>query len=308
MTDMVVLIYYFVTIAEGGMDIFNEKVDYENPFLSLKVFQSERTSDIVGQWHFHSELEILVILEGRLDVYVEEEFYPLREGDVIVIGSSQLHRDRSYSASRLQYIVLQFDIRHFFDQSTMPYIRCFFETKSPLSRINYIFQEHPDAKRIVYDCVIEILRETQQKQVGYEIAVNLLVKKIILTLLRSDSRKQLNLRSNPDLNRLKPVLDYVEQNIEGKINVVQACKVANVSYYYFVKYFKKVIGMSFTEYVNYQKIKRAERILLTKDMSIAQVGEAIGMPNMAHFYKVFRKYNECSPNEYRKKMLSWRNQ
>jgi YesN/AraC family two-component response regulator len=57
--------------------------------------------------------------------------------------------------------------------------------------------------------------------------------------------------------------------------------------------------------VNFRKIKWAERILLTKDLSISEVGERIGMPNMAHFYKMFRKYNECSPKEFQKKMLAW---
>ena len=80
---------------------------------------------------------------------------------------------------------------------------------------------------------------------------------------------------------------------------------ANVSYHYFVKLFRKTMGLSFLEYVNYKKIKRAERILLTKDLSIAQVGEEIGMTNMAHFYKMFKKHNQCSPNEYRKKLQTW---
>ena len=82
----------------------------------------------------------------------------------------------------------------------------------------------------------------------------------------------------------------------------EVCRIANVSYYYFVKYFKKVMGMSFLEYVNFKKIKKAERMLLTQDVSVTQVADSIGMPNMAHFYKVFKKYNQCSPNEYRKKM------
>jgi YesN/AraC family two-component response regulator len=26
---------------------------------------------------------------------------------------------------------------------------------------------------------------------------------------------------------------------------------------------------------------------------------------MAHFYKIFKKFNQCSPHEFRKKMLDW---
>ncbi|MNY48019.1 HTH-type transcriptional activator Btr [compost metagenome] len=109
------------------------------------------------------------------------------------------------------------------------------------------------------------------------------------------------MKEQGELLRLKPVLDYVEAHLGDKIQVEEVSRIANVSYYYFVKYFKKVMGMSFLEYVNYKKIKKAERILLTKDVSVSQVAESIGMPNMAHFYKMFKKINQCSPNEYRKK-------
>jgi len=79
-----------------------------------------------------------------------------------------------------------------------------------------------------------------------------------------------------------------------------------MSYYYFVKYFKKTLGLSFTEYVNYRKVKSAERLLLTKDLSISEVSDRVGMPNMAHFYKMFKKYNECSPKQFQNKMLQWK--
>lgn len=292
---------------EGEMivEVFNEKVNYENPFLFLNIFQAERNSEGVGRWHYHKELEILVILEGSLEVYVEEELHNMQKGDVLLIGSSQLHRDRTYADSGLKYIVFQFDIGQYFDPTTMPYIKYFSETRRPLSHLNYIFTENQKAKRQLYDCVEEIYRESKTKGEGYEIAVSILIKKILLTLLRSDARKLLNHKDDTEILRLKPALDYIEQNINEKIQVEDASKIINISYYYFVKYFKKVMGMSFTEYVNYRKIKRAERILLTRDISISQVGETIGMPNMAHFYKTFRKYNDCSPSEFRKKMLNW---
>jgi YesN/AraC family two-component response regulator len=187
----------------------------------------------------------------------------------------------------------------------MPYFRFFSETSTPLSRLNYIFQENPESRELVRETVREIYKEWTTKKEGYEIAVNILIKRILLTLLRSDTRKLLSCKDSAELIRLKPVFDYVERNLDGKIHVEDASRAANISYYYFVKYFKKAVGMSFMDYVNMKKIKKAEKILLTKDISVAQVGEQIGMPNMAHFYKIFRKFNRCSPHEFRKKMQEW---
>lgn len=286
-------------------EAYNEKVPYENPFLSMRIFQNRNDKDRVTNWHYHKELEFLVVLDGILDVYVEEDFFPMKKGDVLLIGSSQLHRDRSYRVPGLDYIVLQFDIRQYFENSTLPYYRFFAEPGFPLSRLNYIFQEKEAVRQAVVESIRNILGEARSKQEGYEMAVSLHIKQIILTILRNDARHMINLNENADLIRLKPVLDYIEQNLSGKIQVEEASRIANISYYYFVKYFKKVLGMSFLEYVNHQKIKLAERYLLTKDVSVAQVAEAVGMPNMAHFYKVFKKYNRYSPNEFRRKRSEW---
>jgi YesN/AraC family two-component response regulator len=65
------------------------------------------------------------------------------------------------------------------------------------------------------------------------------------------------------------------------------------------------MGLSFTEYVNFRKIKHAEQLLLTRDLSVSEVGDLTGMPNMAHFYKMFRRFNQCSPKEFQRKMLDW---
>jgi YesN/AraC family two-component response regulator len=293
--------------CHGGilMIVVNEKILYENPLLSLKIFKSQRGKNEIGGWHYHKELEILLVLDGSLEVHVEEEVYAMESGSVVLIGASQLHRDRTYERSDLKYMVLQFDIQQFFDQSTVPYIKYFSETKRPFSHLNYIFQDNSAAQSEVFNSIQEIYLESQQKTEGYEIAVTMHIKKIMLTLLRNDTRQVLDYNTDHELLRLKPVIHYIEEHISEKIHIEEASKLVNMSYYYFVKYFKRVMGMTFTEYVNYKKIKKAERVLLTKEIKVSYVGEAIGLPNMAHFYKLFRKYNACSPNEFRKKMQAW---
>lgn len=287
------------------MEFHNEKVIYENPLLSLRIFEAERDDDFYINWHFHPQLELLLVKSGTLDVYIDEQCVNLGAGDIAIIGSNQLHRDRSQSYPT-HYIVLQFDLEPFFDQTTMPYMRFFSETKHPLSETNYIFQENDDVKQQAAESIEWLLKEATEKQRGYELAVSMHIKRLLLLLIRSDTRNVLVQSEDFDRIRLYSVLDYVESNLTDRIQVDEVCKLANMSYYYFVKFFKRTIGMSFTEYVNYRKIKWAERILLTKDVSISEVGDQIGMPNMAHFYKMFKKYNDCSPKQFQKKMLAWK--
>ena len=79
------------------MEVFNEKVAYENPLLSLKIVQSQRNHDVLINWHYHREIELLLVNDGILDVYIDDDadVIRLKTGDVAIIGARQLHRDRS---------------------------------------------------------------------------------------------------------------------------------------------------------------------------------------------------------------------
>lgn len=281
-----------------------EAIQYENPLLSLKIWRSVRRDRTACNWHYHPECELLLVQSGRLDIEVNGETYEMSDGDVVILGSLQLHSDRLHGET-LDYIVLQFDLQSFFDQSTIPYLQYFNETKVPLSAMNYIFRENPRARAEAADCIRQIHEETERKEPGYELAVNMLIKKLLLILIRNDTKGLLAGQDRVERIRLKPVLDFVEVRINDKIAVEEACRLANMSYYYFVKFFKKVMGMSFTEYVNFRKIKLAEQLLLTRDLSVSEVGEQIGMSNMAHFYKTFKRFNGYSPKEFQRKMLAW---
>jgi AraC-like DNA-binding protein/mannose-6-phosphate isomerase-like protein (cupin superfamily) len=286
------------------MQAVREKVEYENPLLSLKIWQATRNEVGNIAWHYHPECELMLVKSGRLDIDLSDETYTLQTGDVVILGNSQLHRDRN-TGGILDYIVLQFDLNTFFDQSTIPYLQYFNETKVPLSTMNYVFRENPKANEEAAECIRQIHKEAIEKDSGYELAVNLLIKKLLLILIRNDNRGLLADQDRVERIRLKPVLDFVESSIDDRIAVDDACKLANMSYYYFVKFFKKIMGMSFTEYVNFRKIKRAEQLLLTRDLSVTEVGDQIGMANMAHFYKMFKRFNGCSPKEFQRKMLAW---
>ncbi|MFM9331774.1 helix-turn-helix domain-containing protein [Paenibacillus mesotrionivorans] len=286
------------------MESIRENIQYQHPFLAVKIFDAVRSCQPyqkVTRWHYHKEIELILMLQGRYGFYLNETPVVLQPGELILIGSNELHTD--YPCDNGSYLVFQFDIQEHLENSGLPYYRYFADPSVPLSRLNYIFQENHEVRQTVARCIQSINEEFLAKQDGYEIAISIQIKQIILSLLRADSRKVIPSRENSDIIRLRPVLDYIDIHLSDKLQVEEACKLANMSYHYFVKYFKKTMGISFVDYITLKKIRRAERLLLTKDLSISQIGEEVGMSNMAHFYKMFRKFKACSPNEFRKKML-----
>ncbi len=289
----------------------HEQVVYQNPRLAVRIWkiQSEAHANCdpieklrrSPPWHYHEEVELLLILEGELNVFYGEEQLALRQGDVALFGSSEPHWTM-HTSGQLDYIVFQINLHHYWDPSTMNSMKHFSEVIRPLSALNYLFREHPEARRQIAELIRDIFDEMNASQIGYELAVTARIKSILLLLLRFDTRRMLNYTDNQLSLRLQPAIDYVEAHLHEKLTVEALSKRLNISYTYFIKLFKQAVGMSFTDFVNYKRIKRAEQQLLTSDLSIAEIAEAAGMSNLGHFYDLFRRYNGCSPKQFKDRL------
>lgn len=288
-------------------DAVNEKVVYQNPLLFLKVWELHgveriRRATDAWHWHYHKEVEFLAIIEGGLEVQTMSSLTMLGPGDVMVIGSSRPHRTWSAAGKPVRYIVFQVDLVRHFDQSILPYLHHFSELTGPLEDLNYIFEASPSARNEAHALIADIYEETYRGRTGYEIAVSASIKRLLLLMLRGDDRGVLRGTEEAGIVRMRPVLDYVESRLGEKIAVDDVRRLLGMSYHHFIKTFKRTMGIPFVDYVNFNRIKKAERLLLTTDLSIMEVSFEVGIWNMAQFYKLFKRHNQHSPKEFRQRM------
>lgn len=276
-----------------------ERVVYNNPLQPVRIIHECRHGEVSGPWHYHHELELITVISGKeYSIYTKELAIELKPREVAIIGSFEPHHSFKEDGD-MEYIVLQFDIFRFISQDLISYMKYFTENGRLLSRLNYIFREKPQVNEKIHRYIIEIASEHEQKQKGYEIAIHSLIHRIILELLRNDGSALLEVNGSLELQKLLPVLEYIEKNIDNKITMKEAAKLINFDYYYFGKYFKRVMGKTFKDYVNNKKIAKVERILLTQNVTVMEAALSVGMPNMANFYKTFKAYNNCSPKDFR---------
>ncbi|MFC3770517.1 helix-turn-helix domain-containing protein [Paenibacillus sp. GCM10012303] len=281
------------------MNMYDEPIYYQDNMLRIKTLQHMKIREpLQRKWHYHRELEFLYIQEGVLQIRVQERVFTLEPGDVLLIGASQPHVTWSVLSEKVVYLILHFDMHAYSDPSVMLYYRTFYEIDGPLSRYNDWFQTDPQLKSDIGDAITCIHREMESRRRGYEIAIDLHVKRLLLTIVRSEQNDMENWNEPPSAYNLHPVFDYVDKHLSGKIEMETISKMTNMSYHYFSKYFKKIIGVSFVEYVNMQRVRKAERLLLTESVNITEIAEKVGISNMTHFYELFKRYNRCSPKEY----------
>ncbi|MCD9020761.1 AraC family transcriptional regulator [Cohnella silvisoli] len=295
-------------------EMYNEQVVYQNPFLAMRIWQIDsksQASEAVRQqleldwkhkrfvkWHYHKEVEFLLVIRGELTVFSSEEQVVLREGDIALFGTNEPHISLQ-TDSQLLYFVFQIDLHKYWDQSTLNSMKHFSEVIRPLSTLNYIYRDNPDVRDQTSRLIREIYQEMNDQEIGYELAVSSRIKNMLLLLLRHDTERKLHYSDNNWLDRMQPALDYMDKHLNEKLSVDELSKKMNMSYTYFIKMFKKAVGMPFTDFVTYKRIKRAEQKLLTQDISVSEVAESVGFTNLGHFYDMFRRYNDCTPREFK---------
>lgn len=100
--------------------------------------------------------------------------------------------------------------------------------------------------------------------------------------------------------RLIEMLDYIKDNYD----TVTLSSVADrfyLSKQYVSKYIREKSGLTFCENVQNFRMKKAEEMLLTTNMTVEAVAEKSGYPSVEHFNRRFKKLHGITPVQFRKK-------
>ncbi|MCR4656087.1 MAG: response regulator [Lachnospiraceae bacterium] len=106
-----------------------------------------------------------------------------------------------------------------------------------------------------------------------------------------------NRRSGKD-RLISSIQEYIEQNLDGKLKLNEVAEVFGLSPAYLSSIFKKNSEIGFSEFVYTRKIEKAKSLLLSGDMRMYEVADALGFESAYYFSKVFKRVTGMSPRDY----------
>lgn len=281
--------------------------DIQYPF-KCHIQQSQGKVLIVdAHWHYY--IEMLYCLSGMGRVILGGMNYHFGAGDMILMNSREVHSVTGEEGDVFKYIVVQFDPEVLYTTTRTvfesKYVLPFIMAKSSHQR--YFASEEIKDTPIPY-LMKEIHEEFASKNYGFELAIRTHICRIFLWVLRSWQSKGLNLDAGNtlkenDIKMLQKVFDYLDDNYQYDITAESVARMCNMSYSYFSRHFKALIGKTFTEYLNYVRITEAEKLLLTTDMNITEVALRTGFSDSSYFIKQFKQFKNISPKQYKKRII-----
>lgn len=94
-------------------------------------------------------------------------------------------------------------------------------------------------------------------------------------------------------------LVFIEHNFQNDVTVEDIAATCGLNRSYFGKIFKDTIGKSPQEFLMSYRMSKAAELLKLTDLSISDIGNAVGYLNQLHFSRAFKNIYGISPREWR---------
>ena len=273
----------------------HEIVDYHSDF-RVRVFVNDEDESYPRHWH--SDIEMIMPLEGGYKVAIDDKVYHLNKEDILVIPPGELHE--LFAPKEGERLIIQFDgtLLHSlkgFQSAFHIYHPCVEITKDNMPEI------HGKLSGLLKEISEEYLSTMPFREAA---AYSGLIR--FFTLLGRNY-----IKSNDKLATVKrqkrhqyieqmfQICSYIEDHCMEDLDVDQLAEMAGFSRYHFARLFKQVMNISCYDYLIKKRVSHAEKLLMNPEETIMDIAMQSGFSSLATFNRVFKAKNHCTPTEYK---------
>jgi AraC-like DNA-binding protein len=258
-------------------------------------------------WHYHPELEIVLVTESTGKRFIGNHIADFRPGNLAFLGPNIPHTyrndDKYYeadSALRAKSIVIHFTA----------------------ASLGNDFLQLPEAKLLqqlfeqsAYG--LEIIGKTNEKVsnklfdiVSYTGLKKWLCLVEILLDMASAARDCHRITASPyigynekESTRLCSVFNWVVANLQNDMTLNEAAAIAQMNPNAFSRFFSLRTRKTFSEFTRELRLQKAARLLIESETPVTQICFECGYNNISNFNRQFLEYYNMNPVKYRKTFL-----
>lgn len=265
------------------------RVEYE--IKNSDYFYRDDCSGEIKLWcgaHLHYHIELVYMLDGEVDAYVDSECYRIKKGDFMIIFPNKVHRfERVTDYHSYKLFIINPDICPELSEKFLG-----FTPENPV-----ICGVDKDER---LHAIINSLSSLLPSEEYYKLNLQGLTTSLFCECIKR--LKLIGTRAD-DSHAVRVVVGFCSKNFKRELSLSLLEDELHLSKYYISHIFSKKLGVSFNDYVNSLRISYACRKLISTDMSVTKIGEIAGFATLRTFNRAFYKQMNTSPSEYRKNYL-----
>lgn len=270
------------------MHAFNPEIVFvaENTY---PAFHRECTS---CNTHQHDCIQLSVILSGEIHYVIDDVWYTLKKGDVVLIKPHTRHGTCVPPSTKCSdiHIGIQF-----------PDLLKWLHLDSPIVHLS----ENPET---FYDCALQIAYERRHHKLHYPFMLKALIMQLLVMLHRevsaqdtTDELEEFPCTSTEKKQVVEFITRYISNHYMNDITLDMFSKDMYLSQAYISKIFKDETGFSPINYLIKTRLSKAKTLLENEKLPIKVVAKQVGYDDVYHFSKLFKKYYGMPPSQVCKK-------
>ncbi|GKX67303.1 AraC family transcriptional regulator [Inconstantimicrobium mannanitabidum] len=258
------------------------------------------------RWHWHKELQFSYSLHDKVVVFIEDEKIILSPGDGIFINSNILHQIKPYNNNNCMMFSIDFDATLIGGTEDSLIGKKYVTPILENSNLKFIsLKASVQWQKEILDNLKKVFELSNEKSYGYELEMRNHLNIVWLNMLKEmkEEIKDLEPLKSYDDERVKASIQYIQQHYIGNIQLDNIAMAANISKSECCRSFKRILKITPFEYLMEYRVSKAAELLLRSNKTISNIALDVGFNGISYFGKVFKKYMNCSPSEYRNKKL-----
>ncbi len=287
--------------------LINNKLLYEKEYLvemgtpneDLYYFfdYDERSFQINMEFqHFHHFYEIHILLDSFANHIIEGNLYGIKLFDIVCLKPYILHKSEYPEGAPKKRLIIQFNMPSQIDilQNQFDKVMSIFEAPLPIYRFEQKEQEQ------ILSLLNEIYSISKTKNSLNLLYIHTKFIEFICAIYKNSSKNIYEPESiNTTSSKIYSITSYIHNHYKEELSLEIIAKKFYVSTYYLSHLFKEVTGFTLINYIQMTRIRNAQQLLLFTDNKITDIAEQCGFTSFSQFNRVFNKFCNTSPRNYR---------
>ena len=144
-----------------------------------------------------------------------------------------------------------------------------------------------------------LIRELLDREEHYEIHTSILMQQLLYKVMQLAGRANGEQRREVG-ERIRDSVNYINRNYREQIRVSRLAERSGLSVSRYIQIFREEMGCAPKEYLMHIRLEKACGFLRYTNLTVKEISAMTGFEDQLYFSRVFRKYQKCSPTEYRK--------
>ena len=271
----------------------------EGSFHSVRCLEHGAPNPLI-RWHYHEEYELHLIVQTSGKLFVGDYIGQFKPGNLVLTGPRLPHNwvstDIPDQGVKIRDRVILFPDEPI--RQASEFLPEFREVAPLLERARYGV-EFADTGTLVAQYMDRIKASTGLTRFGIFLQLlSVLAAREDYQLL--SSRQLQSYDSDASLQQISEVVDYLTANYASQFTMSDIARQWKMTESQFSRYFKRVTGNTFTNFVNRLRINRACQMLAESNRYISTICFDVGFNNVSNFNRRFIEIKSITPGQYRR--------